>query len=60
MDGAFAVLEDEFEQDAADGGIACAGCQQDDGFFAVFLKGKRAERSFDADDAFFFNLGFKQ
>lgn len=58
MDGAAAVLADKVEQDAADGGVACAGCQQDDGLAAVFLQGKRTERAFNADDAFFFDFGF--
>lgn len=58
MDGAAAVLADKVEQDAADGGVACAGCQQDDGFAAIFLQGKRTERTFNADDAFFFDFGF--
>ena len=58
MDSTAAVLADKVEQDAADGGIACAGCQKDDRFAAVFLQVKRTERAFDANNAFFFDFGF--
>lgn len=57
MGSAAAVLADKVEQDAADGGVACVGCRQDDGFAAVFLQGKRTERAFNADDAFSLTLG---